>query len=124
MAKNSDYKRIHIGCVITYKGIPISFGFNSNKTHPMQKRYNKFRIPNYDECDCIPKVHAEIAALSKLKKNELNPKKVELFIYRMMDKDKYGMARPCPSCMKAIKDFGIRKIYYTTEDGFAKEILE
>ena len=31
------------------------------------------------------------------------------------------MARPCPACMAAIKDFGIKNIYYTTDDGMAYE---
>lgn len=33
------------------------------------------------------------------------------------------MARPCPSCMAAIKDIGISHIYYTTNDGYAYEKL-
>ena len=35
-----------------------------------------------------------------------------------------GMARPCASCMQAIKDLGIREIYYTTNDGYSYEKLE
>ena len=27
----------------------------------------------------------------------------------------------CPSCMQAIKDLGIRNIYFTTDDGFGYE---
>ena len=34
------------------------------------------------------------------------------------------MSRPCPSCMAAIKDLGIRNIYYTTDDGFSHEIIK
>ena len=34
-----------------------------------------------------------------------------------------GIARPCPSCMAAIRDIGIRDVYYTTDDGFAYERL-
>ena len=33
------------------------------------------------------------------------------------------MSRPCPSCMAAIKDMGIKHIYYTTNDGFVYENL-
>ena len=87
----------------------------------MQKKYNKFRAS--DTNDFVPKVHAEISALSKLQKASFNPKRMKLFVYRIKRDGSYGMARPCASCMQAIKDFGIRKIYYTTDDGFAKEIL-
>lgn len=34
------------------------------------------------------------------------------------------MARPCASCMQAIKDLGIREIYYTTNDGYSYEKIE
>lgn len=34
------------------------------------------------------------------------------------------MARPCLSCMAAIKDIGIKDIYYTTNDGYSYERLE
>lgn len=33
------------------------------------------------------------------------------------------MSRPCPNCMAAIKDLGIKHIYYTTNDGFVYENL-
>ena len=50
--------------------------------------------------------------------------KVKLYIYRKCHDRPFGIARPCPSCMAAIKDFGIRDIYYTTNDGYAYEKLE
>lgn len=31
------------------------------------------------------------------------------------------MARPCPACMSAIKELGIKNIYYTTDNGYAYE---
>ena len=36
----------------------------------------------------------------------------------------FGLSRPCPSCMAAIKDLGIRYVYYTTNYGYAYEKLE
>lgn len=39
----SDYKRIHIGCVAVYGNKVISTGFNSNRTHPLQAKLNRFR---------------------------------------------------------------------------------
>jgi deoxycytidylate deaminase len=34
------------------------------------------------------------------------------------------MARPCQSCMAAIKDLGIKEIYYTSDEGFVYEKLK
>jgi len=29
-----------------------------------------------------------------------------------------GMSKPCEGCARAIAQFGIKKVYYTTEEGF------
>ena len=42
----SNFKRQHIGCVIVYKSHILSIGYNSNKTHPIQQIYNKYRYLN------------------------------------------------------------------------------
>ena len=121
VALQSDFHKAHVGCIITYKGRPIATGHNSNKTHPMQKKYNKYR-ENDQTGPFIHKLHAEIQALAKLKK-ELNPKKMSIYIYRTRKDQDFGLARPCPSCMKAIYDSGIRNVFYTTNYGFAHEII-
>lgn len=117
----SDYQKVHIGCVAVYQGNIISIACNTNKTHPMQKYYNRYR----EESDVmIPKLHAEINCLNQLKHLNINFSKVKLYIYRIRNDRPYGMARPCPSCMAAIRDLGIRDIYYTTNDGYAHERIE
>lgn len=127
IADVSDYKKIHVGCVAVYKGNIIAIGCNTNKTHPVQKYYNKFRDPNGEDTSMIilPKLHAEINCINQLKHlDNINFSKVKLYIYRIRNDRPYGMSRPCPSCMAAIKDLGIRDIYYTTNDGFVHERIE
>ena len=126
IAEISDFKKIHIGCVAVYKGNIVGIGCNTNKTHPIQKYYNQFRNPDGEETyiSSIPKLHAEINCLNQLKHLDINYEKVKLYIYRKRNDRPYGMGRPCESCMAAIKDFGIRDIYYTTNDGFVHERIE
>lgn len=126
VAMVSDFKKVHIGCVAVYKGNVIAIGCNTNKTHPAQKYYNQFRTPEGEDIGMasIPKLHAEINCLNQLKHMNVNFAKVKLYIYRKCHDRPFGIARPCPSCMAAIKDFGIRDIYYTTNDGYAYEKLE
>lgn len=120
----STYDRVKIGCVLTYKGKIFSTGFNCEKTHPIQKLYNSARFSE----DTPHKMHAETNALVPFLKhdivNKIDWKHVEVYTYR----GKYingvlttGMARPCQSCMKLIKNLGIRKIHYTTDDGVCCE---
>lgn len=121
----SEYDRVHIGCIAVYKGRIIAKGSNSEKTHPIQMHYNKYRTIRGINTQVLPKVHAEVKCLSKLKNMNVDFKKVKLFIYRIRCDQPYGLARPCPACMMAIMDSGIRNIYYTTDTSYAHErILE
>ena len=120
----SDYYKTHIGCVAVYQGQVIGLGCNCNKTHPIQKKYDKYRDLHGENIEPLHKLHAEISCLNQIKHLNINFTKVKLYVYRIRNDQPYGMARPCPSCMAAIKDLGIRNIYYTTNDGYAHEKLE
>jgi len=72
----------------------------------------------------LPKLHAEINCLNSIKHLDINFSKVKLYIYRIRKDQPYGLSRPCPSCVAAIKDLGIRDIYYTSNDGFVYEWIE
>lgn len=117
----SDYYKTHIGCVAVYQGIVIGIGCNCNKTHPTQKFYNKYRVLSDS---MLPKLHAEINCINSIKHLEMNFSKVKLYIYRIRKDQPFGLSRPCPSCMAAIKDLGIRDIYYTTNEGYVYERIE
>ena len=119
IATISDYKKTHVGCVAVYQGQVIGLGCNCNKTHPVQKKYNRYRKDLM-----LPKLHAEISCLNQIKHLDINFSKVKLYIYRIRKDQPFGMARPCPSCMAAIRDLGVRNIFYTTNDGYAHEKLE
>lgn len=121
VATISDFNKFHIGCVAVYQGQIIGSGFNCNKTHPKQKFYNKYRNPSEA---MLPKLHAEISCLNQIRNYNIDFSKVKLYIYRIRKDQPYGLARPCASCMAAIKDLGIKEIYYTTNDGYSYEKLE
>ncbi len=117
----SDFHKTHIGCVAVYQGQVIGLGCNCNKTHPAQKFYNRYRKQSDS---MLPKLHAEINCINQIKHLDINFSKVKLYIYRIRKDQPYGLSRPCPSCMAAIKDLGIRDIYYTSNDGYAYERIE
>lgn len=121
IANISDYKQQHVGCVAVYQGQVIGLGCNCNKTHPTQKFYNKYRMTSDN---MLPKLHAEINCINQIKHLDINFSKVKLYIYRIRKDQPFGLSRPCPSCMAAIKDLGVRDIYYTTNDGYSYERLD
>lgn len=118
----SDFEKTHVGCVAVYKDNIIGIGCNLEKTHPMQKYYNRYRMHS-QKSYYSPKIHAEINCLNSIRHLDINFSKVKLYIYRTRKDQEFGMSRPCPSCMAAIKDMGIKHIYYTTNDGFVYENL-
>ena len=122
MAEMSNFPKYHIGCVVAQKGKVLNASFNSQKTHPVQKKYNKFRF----EYDNTPhSVHAEIHALSQICNEDIDWKNVTVYIARKRKCDcEYGIAKPCSACMNMMKNLGIRNIVYTTDFGIAcEEIL-
>lgn len=120
MAEISDFHNQHIGCVVVYKNKILSAGCNSEKTHPIQRKYNSYRFDIHQEYnpDCI---HAEIQALIPISRMNIDMSKVKVFVYRKMKSRESGMARPCASCMAYIKRLGIKTIIYSTDDGYAVE---
>ena len=132
LAKNastfSDYskKDIHIGAVITYKNKVVGVGWNTNKTHPCQMKYNAYRKSkngrDYNSENHLPFLHAEIMALQHAKRSfngDLN--KCSIFVYSKKKDGSTRLTRPCKACSKALKDLGIKNIYYTTENGWCYE---
>ena len=123
---NSDYSgcgSARIGTVVVYKGTVLAKGWNSNKTHSTQAHFNKVRYKNTGNHYLPDKIHSEVMALTKIKYLDIDFSKVEVYIYREFKNGKMAMCRPCPACMKMIKEMGIRTIHYTTEDGYATEKL-
>ena len=126
-ALKSKFDHFHLGCIIVYKGRVIGRGHNSDKTDPLQKHYNRERKFNKNGKQPIKhSIHAEIAALKSVPypiQENIDWSKVKVYIYRICKGKKLGqgLARSCPSCMKALRDRGIQNLYYSTDDGFAAE---
>lgn len=124
VSKLSNFKTTskHIGCIVVCDNRVISSGYNSNKTSPLQKKYNKLRF----DCDSTPHtLHAETDALKPLlDRHDIDFKSVKLYIYRETANGSKGLAKPCESCMALIKNLGIREINYTSDDGYCFEEIK
>lgn len=121
-AEESDFK-VHVGAVAVYQGRVIASAASLEKTHPMQKMYNS-RFREFNQVGLsLPKMHAEIGLFAKLKKMEIPMHDVSVYVYRICKSREHGLARPCPACRAALKEIGIRKFYYTLDDGYAFEMI-
>lgn len=114
---NSKFRKNKMGAILVIKGRIVAKGFNSTKSHPLQKYYN---IERTDITEGAPHyLHAEMDVLKRVK--DQNLKNAELFVYHVNKHGEQKMARPCAACMKAIKEKGIEVIHYSTPDGLATE---
>lgn len=126
VAKESEFikingKPVKVGSSIYLNNRLISKSVNSNKTHPMMAKYNEDAF----EFSKVSFLHAEMAALISASK-QLSPNMFPyctIYVARKLNRPGYGLARPCKACMEAIKEFGIKKIVYTTDTGFAVEYI-
>ena len=115
----SDHK-FKIGCVIVDKHRIISSGCNSDtKCHPIQREIDL----KHFNVECLGKLHAEAASIIPLLKYNVDLSRATLYTYREHKDGTPANARPCIRCMELIKKYGIRKIKYTTNDGYATEII-
>lgn len=121
----SDYSGQHLGAVAVYADkVILARGHNTERTRTSQQRFNVYRVKDKSNILEKPaKAHAEIELYDKIKYLDVDFSRVSVYIYRRMKKGGLGMARCCPACMAALKSLGIKKICYTTDDGYAEEKL-
>lgn len=100
-------KRFSIKATVYDKrGRVLTTGFNSyDKTHPLQAKYaiqvgleNKIYL------------HAELAALAKLRKHH---RPYKIVVERYLEDGSKAIAKPCPICQTAIESYGIKKVEHT-----------
>ena len=118
----SDHPQYKIGCAVVLGHRIISSSCNSNtKTHPMQKKYNRYRFP-VDQGNHM--LHAEVRALLPLLNSKIDLSRAEIYTYRVHKNGKLALSKPCDGCRELIKSCGICTIGYTTDDGFIVENRE
>ena len=101
---NQKYKLVAI--ITDKKGHILSIGKNSfSKSHPTQAYYAE-KVGNRH---CIF-LHSEIDAIIKLKYTDIPN---SIYIVRINQKGEPLLSAPCEICQRAIKDVGIKNIYYT-----------
>jgi deoxycytidylate deaminase len=120
MAEMSDFRRAPVGCVAVIGNKVFATGFSQHKTHPLQMYYNRFRDFS-SQTDIEHKMHAEMVVISQLRMKNIDFSKISIYVYRLCRSRDAGIARPCNACMRALKNLGIKNVFYTTDFGYAYE---
>lgn len=103
--KSPSYHKL--GCVIAHRNKVLSVGFNDmSKTHP--KANSPFKT-----------LHAEIDALIGLQRAD----GCDAYVYRELKDGTFAMAKSCAACELALRKIGIKRIFYTTNNGWDVMVL-
>ena len=114
----SDFSKCHTGAVAIYNNKVLAIGWNSDKNSSLQARYNKMR--GFDSYYYGSPTHAEMMVINKIRYLDIDFNQVRLFVYR--GKSGPLMSKPCAACEKAIRDLGIRKVFYTGNNSYIEEV--
>lgn len=108
-AKKSTFHRTRVGAVITKGGRIFSTGFN-------ELRYYR-KLPTKKPWD--NSLHAEGKAVMRLLRTGRQTDLINASIYisRVKKDGTPGLAKPCKFCEELIRAVGIRKVFYTTDEG-------
>ncbi len=113
----SDH-RVHVGAVVTMGSRIISSGCNSqHRCHALQVKLDKEMFG----CESHGPLHAEVDALLPLIRKGVDLSNAALYVYREHKNGVLACARPCARCEKLIRSTGLKRIFYTVENGIAEE---
>lgn len=120
VAMSSTSKK-KVGSIILKKGRLVTSAVNlENKSHPIQASYGEKAscIHNNEGFKQKQFLHSEINSLIKSK-----GKGDTIIVARVGGKGgkELRMAKPCPVCSIALKEYGVKHIHYSTDNGFLYE---
>jgi deoxycytidylate deaminase len=96
----------HVAAVV-YKKTVLSIGHSNQKTHPIEKKYQRCLGADY--------LHAEKDAIIKAinRYNYEVLKKCSLYVIKVSRSGNIGLSKPCSSCQAFIDAVGIKKVYWS-----------
>jgi len=106
-----------IGAIAVYKGTIVATAWNTNKTSPLQAKYNIYRF----NANTPDKCHAEVSLIQKLRwkfGDSIDWAKVHIYLYREYKNGSLAPSIPCVSCEQMLRDLGITTVHCTTENGY------
>jgi len=111
VASRSEYGKLWHGAVLVKGGSVISTAHNKDKFSSFGHRFR--------DQDIGPATHhAELSCVSGVHKSKTNG--ASIFVARVNRKGELRLSKPCAMCNKVLKFTGVKKVYYSTNDGSLK----
>jgi len=108
MAQQSNEDRTCHGAVLVKGGNILNSAHNKWSYSSFGKRFR-----HRDRG--ISTLHAELAAVLNLDRSVTQGS--DIYVVRVNRKGDFKMSKPCPMCETALKHVGVKRVYYTTNEG-------
>lgn len=112
---NSSHPKVWVSAALVHRNKIISYGLNSMKSNPFQKKYgkNEYAIYKHAEVDAI-----QTALKLRFDRFEGSYLYVARMKYESTERNNYvsGLAMPCDGCLRCIKEYGIKNVIYTMDN--------
>ena len=112
IAKTSDHKRSRHGAVLVRGGSIINIAKNSNKYTKFGQRFMPYKQKWHATH------HAEIGCILGLDKSTTRGSTI--YVARVGKRGDIRNSKPCLICQAVLKHVGVRKVIYTTEEGWGR----
>lgn len=108
MAMMSEYGKFRHGAVLVKHGSVLSAGLNKDRPCSFGDR---FRPRELGEAT----VHAELSAILNVPRKQTENS--DVYVVRIGAKDEVRYSRPCPMCQAAMQFVGVKRVYFSSDDG-------
>ncbi len=108
VAFNSNYGKLRHGAILVKGGSIINTCFNKDKYSAFG---TKFRNPDRGHGT----IHAELGCVLGLSRTVTSG--ADIYVCRINNKGQFRYSKPCAMCHEVMKHVGIKRVYYTTNEG-------
>jgi tRNA(Arg) A34 adenosine deaminase TadA len=107
LARKSSHNVHRHGAILVRGPKIISTGTNHSTFNSLAARFH----PVTEHAS----LHAEIACILGIDRSELE--RSDLYVLRLNRQEKIALSKPCPVCQRALEHVGIRRVFYSDQDG-------
>ena len=108
IALQSDYGNIKHGAVLTKGGSIINVSCNKNNYCSFGKRFR-------DDDKGKATLHAELGCVLNLDRSVTQG--TDIYVIRINRRGDFRLSKPCQMCEAALRYVGVKRAFYTTNDG-------
>ena len=108
MADLSSYGKFRHGAVLVHHGVVLNASHNKDKPCSFGSR---FRCKSKGQAT----LHAELGAILNMPRESTEGS--DIYVVRINYDGEFRNSKPCPMCQQAMSFVGIKRVFYSTQEG-------